>query len=61
MKHLWIARDIDHWLRIGASKPVKDKYKKGYWAFGTSHLKDILDYDLYPELTYENSPKELLI
>lgn len=25
MKHLWIARDIDHWLRIGTSKPVKDK------------------------------------
>ena len=61
MKHIWIARDIDHWLRIGTSKPVKDKYKNGYWAFGTSHLKDILDYDLYPELTYENSPKELLI
>ena len=56
---LWIARDKDNWLRIGISKPVKDKYKEGYWAFGSSHLKDVLNYDLYPDLTYENSPKEL--
>ena len=57
MKHLQIARDINHYLRIGTSKPVK----KGYWSFGSSHIKDVLDSDLYPELTYENSPKELLI
>ena len=43
------------------TKAILIKYKKGYLAFGSSHLKDILDYDLYQELTYENSPKELLI
>ena len=59
MKNLWIARDVDHWLWIGTSKPIEDK--KGYWNFGNNYLKNILDYDLYPELTYENSPKELLI
>lgn len=57
---LWIARDKDNSLFIYSKKPIKD------YNFYKYDIEDVLDStlipeELYPELTFENSPKQLII
>lgn len=57
---LWIARDKDNSLFIYSKKPIK------YDNFYNYDIEDDLDStsipeELYPELTFENSPKQLII
>ena len=51
---IWIARNKDGTLEAYRSKPER-KYKE----FDAEDWLDYLDDDEYPEVTWENSPKEL--
>lgn len=59
---IWIARNKDGTLEVYVEKPVR---KKTCFEESQSGLYkgwiDNLDEALYPELTWENSPKELTI
>jgi len=61
MAGLWIARDMDGSLWMFNEKPVKqgDEFRSPFYLTGGSEL--MMDSSLYPELTWENSPKELTI
>ena len=59
---IWIARDEDGSIGLYHEKPIKkshrfeeaeDGYMKGWIGY--------LDDDEYPEVTWENSPKELTV
>lgn len=60
---LWASHDKGdsaHTLWLYSEKPSLNKTQDGYWGF----LKDLrgnLDEELLPELTFENSPKEIEI
>lgn len=56
---LWIARDKDNSLFIYEEKP----YKKDDEIFACEGFSDYwqLAEELYPEVTFENSPKQLII
>lgn len=51
---LWIARDKDGVLRFWRYKPIKDgsRFMQGYY------MGD-LNRELYPEVTWENSPQKV--
>lgn len=55
---LWIARDKDNRLFIYEEKPYKEDE-----IFACDGCSDYwqLDEKLYPEVTFENSPKQLII
>ena len=59
-KILWIARDKDNSLFIYSKKPIKD-YNS--YIYNTEDVLDstIIPEELYPEITFENSPKQLII
>lgn len=54
---VWIARDKDGTLAIFKNKPILDTdndwYSKGKFS--------IVNKDMFPEVTFENSPKQLII
>ena len=64
---LWIARDRDDSLNLFKSKPVRDT--KGYFRSSivvnqgnigiSDRLLSIWECDLFPEVTWENSPKKV--
>lgn len=55
---MWAARDKDGGIQLFASKPY-------YWAENTMWMNDCAQdrigcvWDVLPELTFENSPKEV--
>lgn len=67
MGNLWIARDKDGSLLVYREKPIRDI------RFRIFNLGEDVDYDdaylelikippsMYPEVTWENSPKELVV
>ena len=56
---IWIARDKNEELNIYLNKPVLDK--DGYVFLPTCDAFRFFDIDkkLFPEVTFENSPKEV--
>lgn len=50
---LWIARDEEGFIAIYQEKPV---YRHGEWYGG---LYIFLKKEIYPEVTFENSPQEV--
>lgn len=57
---LWIARDKDNSLFIYSKKPIKN-YNSYIYAAGDDLNSVSIPEELYPELTFENSPKQLII
>lgn len=57
---LWIARDKDNSLFIYSKKPIKD-YNCYVYATDDDLDSTIIPEELYPELNFENSPKQLII
>lgn len=53
---LWIARDKYGGLNIYAEKPTKGR--EYFHSFGDAIA---LDYDMFPEVTFKNSPMEVEI
>ena len=60
MKSIWIARDKDGTLNLFGEEPQSDG---SVWDDMTTEgcLFGPLDSSLYPEVTYNNSPKELIV
>lgn len=52
---VWIARDDDGNLCVFEKKPMKDNI--GWWAKSSRYFK--LNPNLFKEVTFENSPREL--
>lgn len=57
---LWIARDKDNSLFIYSKEPIKN-YNSYIYAPGDDLNSVSIPEELYPELTFENSPKQLII
>jgi homoserine trans-succinylase len=61
---LWIARDERNHLALFNGKP---EYKPGSWSklkyWQSSHGRYIIDLpeDYFPEVTFENSPKRIIL
>lgn len=54
---MWIARDKDGTLRLFDNIPVK--HEEGYWTSQRGYNDIELDSRLFPEVTWENSPKKI--
>lgn len=54
---LWIARDKDGTLRLFDTIPVK--HEEGYWTSPRGYYDIELNSSLFPEVTWENSPKKI--
>lgn len=56
---MWIARDKDGELFVYKQRPFRngDVFNSAYGMYG---MMAILNYE-YPEVTWENSPKELVV
>lgn len=75
MTELWLARDKNDILHLFSSKPVKDSdgtfYVKDSYQNNMFCMEDDLTYmesesvyiedDTFPEVTWENSPKKLIL
>lgn len=59
---IWIARNKDGTLEVYVEKPVRKKpcFEESQSGLYNGWIGN-LDEALYPELTWENSPKELTI
>lgn len=59
---LWIARDFDGILNLYVNKPSLDSNDNMYYT--DSDMEDDylnIDKDLFPEVTFENSPQQVEI
>lgn len=59
---LWIARDFDGALNLYVIKPLLDSNDNMYYA--NCDMEDDylnIDKDLFPEITFENSPQQVEI
>lgn len=54
---MWIARDRDGGLYIYANEPTRSEYGFFYSEGDGEFLPNVF----YPEVTWENSPKELVV
>lgn len=53
---LWIARDDDGYSQLYVEKPIK---MDGYFKHIPNTKWYAISYDLFPEVTFENSPQEV--
>lgn len=53
---LWISRDKDGSLYLWRNKPIK-QYNENRFMYG-GYIGELIQ-DLYPEITFENSPKRI--
>ena len=60
MKSIWIAREKDGSLNLFESKPSRDVCGIGIWFASSGTTSASIQNYLYPEVTWENSPIELV-
>ena len=56
---LWIARDFDGYLNLYVNKPSLDSNDNMYYVMEDDYLN--IDKELFPEVTFENSPQKIEI
>ena len=59
---LWIARDKDGCLCLYSKKPKLSEEIEGLWVcsqYGDLVEVSVLPSEMFPEITFENSPKEV--
>lgn len=59
-KGVWIARDKNGTLAIFENKPILD-YDNAWYCEYIDEKFNTIDSELFPEVTFENSPKQLII
>ena len=57
---VWIARDKDGTLSLFKNKPILD-IDNAWYCRDDDEDFSIVNNDMFPELTFENSPKQLII
>lgn len=57
---VWIARDKDGTLAMFENKPILDVDNAWYCGDADKDFS-IINRDMFPEITFENSPKQLII
>lgn len=57
---LYITRDMDNELWLWNTKPYKNYEEGGFYAFGKDANYLVLDSSLFPEVTWYNSPFEVI-
>lgn len=57
---VWIARDKDGTLAIFENKPIL-VYDNSWYVEDCDEEFSIINKDMFPEVTFENSPKQLII
>ena len=60
-KGVWIARDKDGTLAIFENKPIIDYDDDAWYGEDADEEFSIINRDMFPEITFENSPKQLII
>lgn len=55
---MWIARD-DYGLWLFTNEPVKTIINGDKYFFKRDNTRYSIDFNLFPEITFENSPKEV--
>lgn len=60
---LWIARDLDGSLWFYTVKPIKNTIRFDRAILDNGGISEVyaFDEDCFPEVTFENSPKEVTI
>lgn len=60
---LWLARWRNNSLHLYAGKPIKDDGYGEFWFMGGNITDEMmnLNCELFPEVTYENSPVEVTL
>lgn len=59
---MWIARDEDNSLNLFNSRPrLQFEGGEGFWQCTDNYDFVGLDENLYPQITFENSPQEIEI
>lgn len=60
---LWLARWRNNSLNLYAGKPIKDDKYGEFWFMGGNITDEMmhLNCELFPEVTYENSPVEVTL
>ena len=56
---LWIARDEDRTLCVYNNKPTLSKEVNGLWVCDKFTTVNTLSSDYFPEVTFENSPRQI--
>ena len=59
-KGVWIARDKNGTLAIFENKPILD-YDNAWYCEDVDEGFSIVNSEMFPEITFENSPKQLII
>ena len=52
---LWVARDLDGFLNLYINKPSLDSDDNVYYVMENDYLN--IDKNMFPEVTFENSPQ----
>lgn len=60
MNSIWIARDKDGTLYVHNRKPKRNAFNGIWLNNGDDRSYEVLDGDWFPEVTWENSPIELV-
>ena len=58
--NVWIARDKNGTLAIFENKPILD-YDNAWYCEYADEAFSTINNELFPEITFENSPKQLII
>ena len=57
----WVSRDLDGTLVLSNRQPYLPNKYYDYFCFGNDVSLYYLDRNMFPEVTFENSPKEVEI
>lgn len=57
---VWIARDKNGTLAIFENKPILD-YDNAWYCEHIDEKFSTINHEMFPEITFENSPKQLII
>lgn len=55
---MWVARDIDNTLHLFTSKPFRNV---DHWISIANDIDVFLPKNLYPEITWIDGPRELIL
>lgn len=58
---MWISRNVNGDLNLHSTEPEKLKEAECWTSFFNNGMDYSIDYKLFPEITFENSPQQVEI